>query len=89
MVICVVLLAVFAALLLTDLVGPRARWLRPIRAKVRVALAAMFLLAALGRLATPDALLQKIPEVLPLRREALCLTGQCRPRPAGRGRASS
>ena len=75
MVIFVVLFGVFGALALADRFGLRPRSLRPLRAKARIALAAMFLLAALGRLATPDALLQMVPEYLPLRREALYLSG--------------
>jgi uncharacterized membrane protein len=66
---------VFGALLLLDALGVRPTWLRSHRAKLRFALAAMFLLAAVGRLATPDALLAMIPEFLPLRREALYLSG--------------
>ena len=75
MVIFVVLFGVFGALILAESLGMRPRSLRTYRAKMRIALAAMFLLAALGRLATPDALLQMIPEPLPLRREALYLSG--------------
>jgi uncharacterized membrane protein len=75
MLVFIVLFGVFGLLLLLDRLGFRPTWLRSYRAKARIALAAMFLMAALGRLATPEALLQMIPESLPLRREALYLTG--------------
>jgi uncharacterized membrane protein len=75
MVALVLLVLVFSALLVLEALGLRLGWLRSHRAKMRLALAGMFLLAAVGRLATPDALLAMIPEFLPLRREALYLSG--------------
>jgi uncharacterized membrane protein len=75
MFIFVVLAVVFGALLLLDALGLRPTWLRSHRAKLRIALAAMLLLAASGRLVNPDGLVQMIPDFLPLRREALYLSG--------------
>jgi uncharacterized membrane protein len=75
MLVFAVLAVVFAALLLLDALGLRPAWLRSHRAKMRLALAAMFLLAASGRLVNPDGLVQMIPDFLPLRREALYLSG--------------
>jgi uncharacterized membrane protein len=75
MVVFVVPLVVFGALLLLDRLGLRPASLWTTRAKLRVALAAMFLFAASGRLAAPEGLLQMIPEGLPFRREALYLSG--------------
>jgi uncharacterized membrane protein len=74
-VVFLLLFAVFGLLLLLDLLGWRPAWLRSHRAKMRVALAAMFLLAASGRLVNPVGLLQMIPEFLPLRQQALYLSG--------------
>ncbi len=45
------------------------------RARVRAALALMFLTAASARLAWPDTLVAMVPEGLPLRREAVYLSG--------------
>ena len=75
MIAFVLLFLVFGALLLLDALGFRPAWLRSRRAKMRIALAAMFLFTALARFAAPDALLRMIPEFLPLRREALYLSG--------------
>ena len=75
MLVFAIALAVFGVLLLLDRLGLRPGWLRSNRAKARVALAAMFLFAASGRLAAPEGLLQMIPDFLPLRREALYLSG--------------
>ena len=75
MLVFVVPLVVFGALLLLDALGLRPGWLRSKRAKLRVALAAMFLFAASGHFAAPEGLLQMIPEPLPFRREAMYLSG--------------
>ena len=75
MVIFIVLLGVFGALLLLDALGLRPAWLRSHRAKLRIALAAMFLLASTARFANPDMLIAMIPSFLPWRREAVYLSG--------------
>jgi len=66
---------VYLVLLALDLVGVRPAALRTHRAKLRVGLAAMFLLAAVGRLASPETLLPMIPASWPLRYEALYVSG--------------
>ncbi len=70
-----VLGGVYGVLLLLDLLGRRPDWLRSHRAKLRIALAAMFLLAASGRLVNPDMLVAMLPDSLPLRREAVYISG--------------
>jgi uncharacterized membrane protein len=70
-----VLVAVYLLLLLVDRVGVRPAAVRSHRAKLRVALAAMFLLSASSRLFSPETLLQMIPPSLPLRHEALYISG--------------
>ena len=75
MLIFAVLLIVFSVLLLLDRLGIRPTWLRSPQAKGRVALAVMFLFAATGRLANPDGLVQMLPDFLPLRREAVYISG--------------
>jgi uncharacterized membrane protein len=74
-VVFLLLFVVFGLLLLVDLLGWRPAWLRSHRAKMRIGLAAMFLLAASGRLVAPAGLLQMIPEFLPFRQQALYLSG--------------
>ncbi len=75
MIVVFVLVVVYLLLLLLDVVGIRPAVLRSHRAKLRVALAVMFLLAASSRLASPETLLQMIPAWLPLRHEALYASG--------------
>ena len=75
MLIFAVLLSVFSVLLLLDRLGIRPAWLRSPQAKGRVALAVMFLFAATGRLANADGLMQMLPDFLPLRREAVYISG--------------
>ena len=66
---------VYLLLLGLDRAGVRPAALRTHRAKLRVGLAAMFLLAALGRLASPETLVQMVPASWPLRYEALYISG--------------
>ena len=66
---------VYLLLLALDRLGVRPAILRSHRAKLRVGLSAMFLLAALGRLATPETLVAMIPASLALRYEALYVSG--------------
>ena len=75
MLVFAVLTLVFSVLLLLDRLGIRAAWLRSPQAKVRVALAVMFLFAATGRLVNADGLVQMLPAFLPLRREAVYISG--------------
>ena len=75
MLVFAVLGLVFTALVLLDALGLRPAWLRSYQVKGRVALAVMFLLAATGRLANPEGLVQMVPEFLPLRREAVFISG--------------
>jgi uncharacterized membrane protein len=75
MLVFAVLGLVFTALVLLDALGLRPAWLRSHQAKGRVALAIMFLFAATGRLANPEGLVQMVPEFLPLRREAVFISG--------------
>jgi uncharacterized membrane protein len=75
MMVFFILAAVFGALLLTDRLGLGPTWLRSHRNKLRIALAAMFLVAASGRLVNPDMLVDMLPGTLPLRREAVYLSG--------------
>ena len=69
------LILLYLLLLALHGLGFRPAGLRSHRAKLRLALAAMFLLSASTRLLSPDTLLQMIPSSLPLRREALYLSG--------------
>jgi uncharacterized membrane protein len=71
----VVLGVAFGLLVLLDVVGFRPGWLRSNEAKARVALAVAFLFAATGRLVNPDGLVLMLPESLPLRREAVYISG--------------
>jgi uncharacterized membrane protein len=85
-----VLVLAYLLLLLLDRLGVRPAALRTQRAKLRAALAAMFLLSAASRLASPETLVQMIPLWLPLRYEALGAVGLLVPslrRPAGLGLA--
>jgi uncharacterized membrane protein len=75
MIVFLVPLVVFGLLLGLDRLGVRPTWLRSTEAKARVALAAMFLFAATGRLANPDGLVAMLPDFLPLRREAVYVSG--------------
>ena len=75
MLIFVVFLTAFGTLLVLDRVGFRPTALRSWQAKTAVALALMFLFAATGRLANIEGLVQKLPASLPLRREAVYLSG--------------
>jgi uncharacterized membrane protein len=75
MVVFLVPLVVFGGLLLLDRLGVRPAWLRSPQAKGCVALAAMFLFAAMGRLVNPDGLVAMLPDYLPLRREAVYVSG--------------
>lgn len=75
MIVLVVLAVVYLLLLLLDTLGVRPAALRTHRARLRVALAAMFVLAASSRLASPETLVQMIPPSLPFRYEALYLSG--------------
>lgn len=75
MVVFLVPLVVFGLLLGLDRLGVRPAWLRSTEAKVRLSLAAMFLFASTGRLANPDGLVAMLPEFLPLRREAVYISG--------------
>jgi uncharacterized membrane protein len=70
-----VLLIVSVALLGLDALGVRPAYLRSRRSKLCVALAAMFLLAATARLASPDMLVEMVPAFLPFRQEAVYLSG--------------
>jgi uncharacterized membrane protein len=69
------LLAVFAALHLLPRVGLDPPWLRSRRAKMRLALAAMLGLTSTSHFTNTEAFLQMIPALLPLRREAVYLSG--------------
>jgi uncharacterized membrane protein len=69
------LVTVFAALHLPPLVGLDPPWLRPRRAKMRLALAAMLALTSTSHFTSTEAFLQMIPQSLPLRREAVYLSG--------------
>jgi uncharacterized membrane protein len=75
MVVFLLPLVVFGGLLLLDRLGVRPAWLRSPQAKGRVALATMFLFAAMGRLVNPDGLVAMLPDYLPLRREAVYVSG--------------
>ena len=75
MIALVALALVYLLLLALDRLGVRPAILRSHRAKLRVGLSAMFLLAALGRLATPETLVAMIPASLALRYEALYVSG--------------
>jgi uncharacterized membrane protein len=66
---------VYLLLLGLDRLGVCPAALGSHRAKLRVALATMFLLAASGRLASPETLLAMIPASWPLRYEALYVSG--------------
>jgi uncharacterized membrane protein len=74
-IIFVVALVVFVVLRLLAALGVRPSWLDSDRARVRVALATMFLLASTARLSNPAGLVQMLPEQLPPRREAVYLSG--------------
>jgi uncharacterized membrane protein len=88
----IVLVVVYGLLMLIDLIGlcPAALHSRP--AKVRLALATMFLLGSSTRLFSAGMLMQMIPSWLPWRREAVYVSGLCEalgagclsPRPEGR-----
>jgi uncharacterized membrane protein len=73
--VLVVLVAAYGVLVLLELVGLRPAALRSQRAKLQIALAAMFLLASSTRLLSPTTLLAMIPARLPWRREALYVSG--------------
>ncbi len=75
MIVFLVPLLVFGLLLGLDRLGVRPPWLRSTEVKVRVALAAMFHFASTGRLVNPDGLVAMLPEHLPLRREAVYISG--------------
>jgi uncharacterized membrane protein len=75
MVVFAFLLAVYAALHLLPIVGVDVRGLSSRRAKMRVALAAMFGLTASTHFTSTEAFLEMVPEFLPLRREAVYLSG--------------
>jgi uncharacterized membrane protein len=68
------LFLLFGVLVLLGRLGVRPGWARSNRARMRVALAAMFLFTGLARFITPE-LLRMIPEFLPFRREALYVSG--------------
>jgi uncharacterized membrane protein len=71
----IVLAVVYGLLALLDLVGLCPAALRPQPAKVRVALATMFLLGASTRLLSAESLVQMVPAWLPWRREAVYVSG--------------
>jgi uncharacterized membrane protein len=71
----VLLIAVFGGLRLLPLVGLAPPPLRAARARMRVALAAMFLLTGVTHFTAPESMLQMIPEFLPLRLEAVYVSG--------------
>ena len=73
----VVLAVVYGLLALLDLIGPCPAALRSQAARVRVALATMFVLAASTRLLSAESLLQMVPSWLPWRREAVYVSGLC------------
>ena len=75
MIALVALALVYLLLLALDRLGVRPAALQSHRVKLRVGLSAMFLLAALGRLATPETLVAMIPASLALRYEALYVSG--------------
>src|SRR5687767_13610261 len=69
------LLFVYGALSALPLTGVDVPALRPRPARMRVALAAMFGLTASTHFTSTDAFLQMVPEFLPMRREAVYLSG--------------
>ena len=71
----IVLAVVFAGLSVFPLarIGPAA--LRSARARLRLALAAMFVLTGSTHFTATESMLQMIPDFLPLRREAVYLSG--------------
>src|SRR5829696_8566228 len=75
MLVFLIPVVVYGVLLLVQALGFRPTWPRSRRAKARVALATMFLVAASGRLISAEALAQMIPSALPFRQEAVYLSG--------------
>jgi uncharacterized membrane protein len=71
----ILLIAVFGGLYLLPLVGLDPAGIRTAHARMRVALAAMFLLTGVTHFTSPESFLQMIPEFLPLRREAVYVSG--------------
>jgi uncharacterized membrane protein len=69
------LLFVYGALSALPLAGLDVPALRPRPARMRVALAAMFGLTASTHFTSTEAFLQMVPEFLPMRREAVYLSG--------------
>ena len=71
----ILLFAVFAGLSLLPLVGLHAPALRTATARMRVALAAMFTLTGVSHFVATESFLLMVPDFLPLRREAIYLSG--------------
>ena len=71
----ILLIAVFVGLSLLPLVGLHPPALRTATARMRVALAAMFTLTGVSHFAATESFLLMVPEFLPLRREAIYLSG--------------
>ena len=71
----VLLLVVFAALSLLPRLRIDPPALRSRRARMRVALASMFLLTATTHFTATASFMQSVPEFLPLRREAIYISG--------------
>jgi uncharacterized membrane protein len=69
------LLFVYGALSALPFAGFDVPALRPRRARMRIALAAMFGLTASTHFTSTETFLQMVPEFLPLRREAVYLSG--------------
>jgi uncharacterized membrane protein len=71
----VFLLLVFAGLSLLPLTRLDVPVLRSARARMRLALAAMFVMTGTTHFTATESMLQMVPEFLPLRREAVYLSG--------------
>lgn len=71
----VVLFVVFGGLHVLRRVGVDPAALRSGPARMRVALASMFLVTGISHFTSPESLLVMIPDFLPLRREAVFLSG--------------
>src|SRR3990170_2318970 len=71
----VILFAVFGGLQLLPRLGLDPVALRSGRARMRLALASMFTLTGVSHFTATESFLLMVPEVLPLRREAIFLSG--------------